>query len=99
MNLIGNAITIFTQTKISYMKKCLPILIFLLAGCSIFEDTKLVDVQEILGPCTIDLIDGTSVVSNGNIKISKSELTITYRDEENKLWSLFKGDYSRYSCQ
>ena len=99
MDLIDNAITIFTQIKISPMKKYLPILVLLLGGCGLFEDTKLVDVQEIQGPCTIDLIDGTSVVSKGNIQISKSELTITYRDEENKLWSLFKGDYSRYSCE
>jgi hypothetical protein len=87
--------------KLSYlkMKKYLPLLILILASCSLFEDTKLVDVKEIIGPCTIVLTDGTSVVSSGNIEISKSELTITYRDEAGKLWSLFKDNYTSYSCQ
>lgn len=99
INLIAAAIAIFTQIKISLMKKCLPILILFLAGCSLFEDTKLVDVKEVLGPCTIVLTDGTSVVSSGNIEISKTTMTITYRDEADKLWSLFKDDYTSYSCQ
>ncbi|MEP0710906.1 hypothetical protein [Algoriphagus sp.] len=80
------------------MKKCFPFLVLFLAGCSLFEDTKLVDIEEINGPCTMILIDGTSVVSSGNIEISKTTKTITYRDEANKLWSLFVEDYSSYSC-
>jgi len=71
----------------------------LLAGCSLFEDTKLVDIMEVDGPCTIVLTDGTTVVSSGNIEISKRTEAITYRDEDGKLWSLFKEDYTSYSCE
>ena len=80
------------------MKKYFPILVLILAGCSLFEDTKLVEVKEVIGPCSIVLTDGKTVVSNGNIEISKSTLTITYRDETDKLWSIFKDDYTSYSC-
>lgn len=81
------------------MKKCLPFLILILASCSLFEDTKLVDILEVDGPCTIQLTDGSTVVSNGNIEISKRTQAITYRDEDNKIWSLFKNDYTSYSCE
>ncbi|RAI90150.1 hypothetical protein [Algoriphagus yeomjeoni] len=81
------------------MKKYLPFLILILASCSLFEKTDLVDIQEIDGPCTIQLTDGTSVVSNGNIEISKRTQAITYRDENNKIWSLFKNDYTSYTCE
>ncbi|MEB2777089.1 hypothetical protein SYJ56_17365 [Algoriphagus sp. D3-2-R+10] len=81
------------------MKKCLPLLILILTGCNLFEDTKLVDIQDVDGPCTIFLTDGTTVVSNGNVEISKRTQAITYRDEAGKIWSLFKNDYTSYSCQ
>ncbi|WP_057939865.1 DUF903 domain-containing protein [Algoriphagus resistens] len=81
------------------MKKHLPLLFLLFSGCSLFEDTKLVDIQEMDGPCTILLTDGTPVVSEGNIEISKRTGAITYRDEEGKIWSLFRDDYTSYSCE
>jgi hypothetical protein len=81
------------------MKKYLSILLMLLAGCSLFEDTKLVDIMEVDGPCTILLTDGTTVVSSGTIEISKRTEAITYRDEDGKLWSLFKEDYTSYTCE
>ena len=81
------------------MKKYLPFLILLLTGCNLFENTKLVDIMEVDGPCTIVLTDGTTVVSSGNIEISKRTEAITYRDEDGKLWSLFKEDYTSYSCE
>ena len=81
------------------MKKCLSFLILILAGCSLFEDTKLVDILDVDGPCTIQLTNGGTVVSNGNIEISKSTKAITYRDEDNKIWSLFKDDYTSYTCE
>jgi hypothetical protein len=81
------------------MKKCIPLLILLVAGCNLFEDTKLVDILKIDGPCTILLADGTSVVSSGTIEFSKRTEAITYRDEDGKLWSLFKGDYPSYSFE
>lgn len=81
------------------MKKYLPLLFLFFSGCSLFEDTKLVDIQDINGPCTILLTDGTTVVSNGDIEISKRTEAITYRDEEGKIWSLFRDDYTSYSCE
>ncbi|SFT66452.1 protein of unknown function [Algoriphagus locisalis] len=81
------------------MKKYLPVLFFGLASCSLFEETDLVDVLDVNGPCTIQLVDGTTVVSNGNIEISKRTQAITYRDEDGKIWSLFKDDYTSYSCE
>lgn len=81
------------------MKKYLPILILFLASCSFLEDTKLVEVKEVIGPCSIVLTNGTTVVSKGNIEFSKKTQAITYRDEADKLWSLFKDDYTSYSCQ
>jgi hypothetical protein len=80
------------------MKKLIPFLIILLSGCSLLEDTKLVDIKEINGPCTILLTNGTTVLSNGNIEFSKRTEAITYRDDAGKLWSLFKGDYQSYTC-
>jgi hypothetical protein len=56
------------------------------------------DVNEINGPCTIILTDGSTIVSSGNIEIRKKTSTITYRDEAGKLWSLFKDDYQSYTC-
>ncbi|MFC5625900.1 hypothetical protein [Algoriphagus winogradskyi] len=81
------------------MKKYLPFLILVITGCSLFEETDLVDIQDIDGPCTIILTDGSSVVSNGNIEISKRTQAITYRDENNKIWSLFKNDYTSFTCE
>jgi hypothetical protein len=81
------------------MNKFLLFLILVLSGCSLFEDTKLVDIMEVDGPCTILLTDGTTIVSSGNIEISKRTEAITYRDEDGKLWSLFKEDYTSYSCE
>lgn len=79
------------------MKKCLP-LFLLLMGCSLFEDTKLVDIQKIEGPCTIILKNGSSIETTGSIEVSKRYEGITYRDEDGKIWSLFKGEYNSYSC-
>jgi hypothetical protein len=81
------------------MKKYLPFLILVITGCSLFEETDLVDIQDVDGPCTIILTDGSSVVSNGNIEISKRTQAITYRDENNKIWSLFKNDYTSFTCE
>ena len=81
------------------MKKYLTLFILVLASCSLFEDTKLVDILEVDGPCTIQLTDGTTVVSNGNVEISKRTQAITYRDADGKIWSVFKNDYTSYSCE
>lgn len=57
----------------------------------------LIDVEEITGTCTIVLIDG-SIITTLGVEFMKKTETITYRDEDGKLWSLFKGDYESYSC-
>jgi len=63
----------------------------------VFEDNKINDVKEISGSCSITLIDGSSVTGS-EIRIRKSTRTLTYRDADKKLWSLFEEDYSSYSC-
>lgn len=67
-------------------------------GCSLFEDTKLVDVQKFDGPCIITLKDGSTIETEGGIEVSKRYEGITYRDEDGKIWSLFKDEYDSYSC-
>ncbi|MBN3522081.1 DUF903 domain-containing protein [Algoriphagus lutimaris] len=79
------------------MKKVIPLL-FLFMGCSLFEDTKLVDIQKFDGPCVITLKDGSTIETIGGIEVSKRYEGITYRDEEGKIWSLFKEEYTSYSC-
>lgn len=64
----------------------------------LFSCDVLQDINEIKGPCTIILTNGTTVVSNGNIEISDRTQAITYRDDKGKLWSLFKEDYQSYTC-
>ena len=76
------------------MKSYLPFIFILF----IFSCDTLRDIEELDGPCTIVLVDGTTVVSNGNIEISERTQAITYRDENGKIWSLFREDYQSYSC-
>ncbi len=64
----------------------------------LFSCDTLRDIEELEGPCTIVLTDGSSVVSNGNIEISDRTQAITYRDENGKIWSLFKEEYQSYTC-
>jgi hypothetical protein len=68
-------------------------LLLVLYSCDILQD-----VNEIKGPCVIVLVDGSTVVSNGNIEIMDKTGAITYRDDAGKIWSLFKGDYQSYTC-
>ncbi len=80
------------------MKKSIPLILLLMMGCSLFEDTKLVDVQKFDGPCIITLKDGSTIETEGGIEVSKRYEGITYRDEDGKIWSLFKDEYDSYSC-
>ena len=74
-------------------------LMLLNSSCEgVLEDIGLKDVKIIEGSCTITLSDGSIVTSEGLEIMLKTE-TITYRDEEGKLWSFFKNDYQSYSCQ
>lgn len=81
-----------------FMKKIFPLLFLAFVSCSLFEDTKLVDVQKFDGPCQITLKDGSIIETTGGIEVSKRYGGITYRDEDGKIWSLFKEEYDSYSC-
>ncbi len=80
------------------MKKCLALILVTFASCSLFEDTKLVDIQKLDGPCIITLIDGSIIETTKGIEVTKRYEGITYRDEDGKIWSLFKEEYESYSC-
>ncbi|MDX5337747.1 MAG: YgdI/YgdR family lipoprotein [Cyclobacteriaceae bacterium] len=75
------------------MRKLLFLGLILFAGCD-----ELIDIQEIDGPCTIILTDGSNILTNGNIEILKSTGVLTYRDEDGKLWSLTSEEYQSYDC-
>ncbi len=79
------------------MKKLAVIFTLLtLSSCQIIDD--IVDIERIDGPCTILLMDGSTVVTNESLEISVRTQAITYRDDDGKLWSLFKGEYQSYTC-
>lgn len=74
------------------MRKLFVVLFIALMGCD-----ELVDIQKIDGPCTIQLKDGT-IITSQSIELLKSTGTITYRDEDGKLWSIAVDRYESYSC-
>jgi hypothetical protein len=86
--------TIFRINLLEAMRSFLMIGIVLV----LFSCDTLHDIEELDGLCTILLTNGTTVVSNGNIEISDRTQAITYRDENGKIWSLFKEDYISYTC-
>ncbi|WP_026950989.1 hypothetical protein [Algoriphagus mannitolivorans] len=75
------------------MRKLFFLFLILSASCD-----ELIDIEEIEGPCTIILKDGTNILTNGNIEILKSTGVMTYRDEKDKLWSLTPEEYESYDC-
>jgi hypothetical protein len=87
-------LTIFRTDLIFNMR----IFLFILLLPVLYSCDTLQDVNEIKGPCTIVLVDGSTVVSNGNIEIMDKTGAITYRDDAGKIWSLFKDDYQSYTC-
>lgn len=78
------------------MKKLPFIFLLLFFSCEIIDE--LTDIDEIKGPCTIILTDGSIVETTEDIELSVRTQAITYRDENKKLWSLFKDDYQSYTC-
>lgn len=80
-----------------YSMKKLP-LIFLLSFFSCEVIDELTDIEEIKGPCTIVLKDGSTLETTEDIELSVRTQAITYRDENKKLRSLFKDDYQSYTC-
>lgn len=67
--------------------------LLLLASCEDIFDVKLVE-----GPCTIELSDGRTITTVEDIEIMQSTGTITYRDEDGKIWSLTADKYESYTC-
>ena len=59
---------------------------------------KILEVQRFEGPCTIELVDGRTIVTQFSIEILESTGTITYRDDDGKLGSVKADEYSGYSC-
>ena len=78
------------------MKRLSLIFLISLFSCEMIDD--LTDIEEIKGPCTIILTDGSVLETTEDIELSVRTQAITYRDENRKLWSLFKNDYQSYSC-
>lgn len=74
-----------------YIYVFLAFLVF--AACEEIEDVKRVD-----GPCTIQLVDGGTITTQESIEILEATGTITYRDDEGKLWSVRADEYLTYTC-
>jgi hypothetical protein len=67
------------------------ILILGLASC-------ISDIEEISGTCTVLLKDGTTIEMSQDIRQNTRTGTITYRDGEGRLKSVFKEDYETFDC-
>ena len=48
--------------------------------------------------CTVVMNDGTILEISRDIRRNKKTGTITYRDEDDKLWSIFQEEYESFSC-
>jgi hypothetical protein len=66
------------------------ILMLMLGAC--------LEIEEINSSCTVLLNDGSVLEINRDIRINNETGTITYRDENDRLWSIFKEDYESFSC-
>ncbi|MFN3996961.1 hypothetical protein [Algoriphagus sp.] len=71
---------------------------FLLIFILISSCEDLFDVKREKGPCTIQLANGGTITTQEDIEILQATGTITYRDDEGKLWSIPADEYSSYSC-
>jgi len=56
------------------------------------------DNLRVVGPCTIQLKDGKTISTQGDIEILQSKGTITYRVDQGKLWSVSSNQYESYTC-
>jgi hypothetical protein len=56
------------------------------------------EVETINQSCTVVMNDGTIIEISRDIRRNRKTGTITYRDENDKLWSIFQEDYESYSC-
>jgi hypothetical protein len=74
--------------------------VLVLNSCeSWFQDIGLKDIKRVDGPCTITLKDGTIIETPYSLEISIRTEAITYRDEDRKLWMVFREEYESYACQ
>lgn len=80
-----------TNHPMRYLLILLALMAF--SGCDLLSD-----IEELEGPCTILLVDGRTVSTSETIEILESTGTLTYRDEDGKLWSLTSEEYESYSC-
>lgn len=76
------------------MKKYLIGFVIICSGCELVDEIKSID--KIDGPCQILLMDGELIETSDFILMNGG--TITYRDEDQKLRSLFKSDYRSFKC-
>lgn len=79
------------------MQRLCPLIFILFFSCDVIEELKIDDVQSLGASCTITLSGGGTIIGK-DVKIRKSTNTLTYRDPESKLWTLFEEEYSAYSC-
>ncbi|MCL6261270.1 hypothetical protein M3O96_19365 [Aquiflexum sp. TKW24L] len=56
------------------------------------------DIEEISETCTVLLKDGTTIEMSQDIRQNTRTGTITYRDGEGRLKSVFKEDYETFDC-
>ncbi|RIW14034.1 DUF903 domain-containing protein [Algoriphagus lacus] len=59
---------------------------------------ELIEVLRFDGPCTIQMKDGSTITTKESIEILESTGTITYRDDEGRLWSVTTDEYESYVC-
>lgn len=74
-------------------------LIVLFVFLGIFSCEEIADVTRVKGPCTIQMVDGTTISTEKSIEILESTGTITYVDEDDKIWSIEADEYLTYSCE
>ncbi|GAB3217536.1 hypothetical protein GCM10027454_01290 [Algoriphagus aestuariicola] len=72
--------------------------ILLLAMLLFASCEKISDITRVEGPCKIELVDGRIITTQDDIEILESTGTMTYRDEDGKLWSFTDEEYLIYSC-
>lgn len=74
------------------------ILVFIFLLFSFSSCEKILEVERFDGPCTIELTNGQRIITQKSIEILESTGTITYRDEDGKLWSIKSSEYTSFSC-
>jgi hypothetical protein len=87
---IAEIVTFDTYKDVSMKKLLFFVLVIALGSCS--------DIDEISEPCIVKLNDGSSIVIETDIRINQRTGTITYRNADGDLRSIFQEDYEDYRC-